>query len=199
MPRRASPVLFWLRVTLFYLTSSLPLLVKVTQNQMMLRWAIPLQVPRLLLTTVNVYCWPKNVLESEDTFYGAFTQLRTCLPPIFSRELVLPVRLIIERLHPFGFQGEITARFWKANGCFICECSVYLCTKKINKLLLVYGTDDSNVGITLFRANDLSSPGMGATVWFGTTLWVIIFIVLEKEFGHTFFGKMVRWYDSYMF
>lgn len=130
--------------------------------------------------------------------YGAFTTANLLAHTDLFRAGVACSGAYNRTLTPFGFQGE-QRDFWKATDVYM-RMSPFTHAPKINKpLLLVYGTDDSNVGTHPIQSERFyqALKGMGATV----RLVVLPFedhIYRSREgVGHTLW-EMVRWYDSYV-
>jgi len=100
-------------------------------------------------------------------------------------------------LTPFGFQGE-QRNFWEARDTYM-QMSPFTHADKINEpLLLIHGTEDSNIGTYPIQSERLyeALKGLG-----GTVRWVR----LPHE-GHGYRGRestghvlweMIRWCDLY--
>ena len=130
--------------------------------------------------------------------YGAFTTANLLAHTDLFRAGVACSGAYNRTLTPFGFQGE-QRDFWEATDVYM-RMSPFTHAPKINKpLLLVYGTDDSNVGTHPIQSERFyqALKGIGATV----RLVILPFedhIYRSREgVGHTLW-EMVRWYDSYV-
>jgi dipeptidyl aminopeptidase/acylaminoacyl peptidase len=130
--------------------------------------------------------------------YGAFTTANLLAHSDLFRAGIATSGAYNRTLTPFGFQGE-QRNFWEARQTYI-EMSPFTYANRINEpLLLVHGTDDSNLGTYPMQSERLfeALKGLG-----GIARWV----QLPYE-DHTYRGRenvghvlweIVQWCDRYL-
>ena len=130
--------------------------------------------------------------------YGAFTTANLLAHTALFRAGVACSGAYNRTLTPFGFQGE-QRNFWEATDVYM-QMSPFTHAAKINQpLLLIHGTDDSNVGTHPIQSERFyqALKGMGATVR-------LVMLPFEEHsyrsregVGHTL-CEMIQWYDLYV-